>query len=113
MHVRRELEFEFRSKLINLRQSYLEAIRKKEVELIAKKTIPTLLPIFYGLLYLKGMRAPESIEGIQDIIEKRYKINLEVLKSLQNNNSQYSEETIKKLIILLSTLSDLLDEIKI
>ena len=44
-HVRRELEFEFRSKLINLRQGYLEAESKKELKLIGEKAIPTMMPI--------------------------------------------------------------------
>ena len=112
-NIRRELEFEFRSKLINLRQGYLESVSDKELKIIVDKAIPTLLPILNVLLYLKNVKIPESLDNILDKITKEYKINIDVLKKLNSKEKIDLEETVKELIILLSSLGEILDEVEV
>ena len=109
--IRRELEFEFRSKLINLRQGYLEVESKKQFKLIIGKAIPTLLPILNGLLFLKDIDIPESLDERLDFISKEYKVDLSVLKNLENLTDE--EKSIKDLITLLSELGKTLDKMDV
>lgn len=109
-HIRRELEFEFRSKLINLRQGYLEVNSKKELKIIVEKAIPTLLPILHGLLFVKGIEIKGSLDEIINLVEENYKTDLSILKKLDNKDL---ENSIKELIVLLSTLGEILDEMKL
>ncbi|MAG47552.1 hypothetical protein CL617_03025 [archaeon] len=108
--IRRELEFEFRSKLINLRQGFLETNSKKEDKIIVEKAVPTLMPMLNGLLFVKDIDVPHDLEKVFDLIEKEYKVSLNILKNLKNNEL---EDSIRKMIILLSKLGDILDEMKI
>ena len=112
-NIRRELEFEFRSKLINLRQGYLESVSDKELKIIVDKAIPTLLPILNGLLYLKNVKIPEPLDKILDNVAKEYKINVAVLKKLNNKEKIDLEEAVKELMILLSSVGELLDEMEV
>ena len=111
--IRRQLEFEFRSKLINLRQGYLEAASKKQHNLIIQKAIPTLLPILNGLLFLKGTEIPESVEEIIGKIGEKYKIETTILIKLNNKKEANQEDSITDLINFLSALSNILDEMKV
>ena len=109
-HIRRQLEFEFRSKLINLRQSYLVVKSNKELKLIIESSIPTLLPMLNGLLFLKGKKVPNNLEDIFNLTEKEYKLNISALSEIKRNGHLDKEEAIKKLVDLLSKLSHILDE---
>ncbi len=111
-YIRRELEFEFRSKLINLRQGYLETASGKQLSVIVKKAIPTLLPILNGLLFLKDIDIPDSLDEMIVLLSKEYKVNTEILKKLQSSTEDL-EGSIKELVIFLSTLGEILDEMRI
>ncbi len=52
-YLRHQLEFEFRSKLIHLRQAYLSASERK-INSIILNAVPTLAPIIGALMYIKG-----------------------------------------------------------
>ena len=112
-HIRRQLEFEFRSKLINLRQSYLVVKSNKELKLIIESSIPTLLPMLNGLLFLKGKKVPNNLEDIFNLTEKEYKLNISALSEIKRNGHLDKEEAIKKLVDLLSKLSHILDEMNV
>ena len=109
--VRRELEFEFRSKLINLRQGYLEVENKKQFKIILEKAIPTLIPILNGLLFLKDIDIPNDLDEIFNLVSKEYKTDLSILKNLETLTN--AEESIKDLITLLTELGETLDEMKV
>ncbi len=111
-HIRRQLEFEFRSKLITLRQGYLEVGSKKELKIILEKAIPTLLPILNGLLYLKDIDIPEPIGEILDLISKKYRINIDILRKIKNKD-QDLDTSVKELVILLATIGEILDEVRV
>ena len=115
-YIRRELEFEFRSKLINLRQGYLEVAKSKEnMGIIVKRAVPTLLPICNGLLFLKDLDVPGSITEVFGIVSEGYKTDFDVLKKIHEAdigklNENELKEYIRELIVLLSDLGEKLDE---
>lgn len=112
-HIRRQLEFEFRSKLINLRQSYLVVKSNKELKLIIESSIPTLLPMLNGLLFLKGKKVPDNIEDIFNLTEKEYDINISTLREIKRLGHFDKDDAVNKLVDLLSQLSHILDEMKV
>lgn len=112
-HIRRQLEFEFRSKLINLRQSYLVVKSNKELKLIIESSIPTLLPMLNGLLFLKGKNIPNNLKDIFNLTEKEYNLNISALSEIKRNGHLDKEEAVKKLVDLLSKLSHILDEMTV
>lgn len=112
-YVRRELEFEFRSKLINLRQGFLEVKGKKEVEVMINKAAPTLLPILQGLLFLKKVKVPGSLNEIFSEVENSYKIKVDVLKEVQGKREKENEYYIKGLMKFLEEIGEVVDEMKI
>ncbi len=112
-HIRRELEYEFRSKLINLRQSYMVVKSDKEIKLIGESAIPTLLPMLNGMLFLKDVEVPEDIDEILDITEKEYGVNVSTLKKIKESKGSDKEESVRELVDLLSELGHILDEMKV
>ena len=107
-YVRRELEFEFRSKLINLRQGILEAKRDKELSLIVNKSLPTLMPIFNGLLYLKGKTIPDDLKEMLNKLSDLYKLDFSVLTS-----SGAIKEKVDTLVMFLGKLGKAIDTMKV
>ncbi|HLD05389.1 MAG TPA: hypothetical protein VJG90_06735 [Candidatus Nanoarchaeia archaeon] len=115
--IRRQLEFEFRSKLIQLREGYLAiAHSQKLLQELLQKATPTLLPLCRGLLFLKTKDLPERVPDIYDELSNSYRINVTILHKLYNMRS-YSEdeqkEIIQKLIALLQEMSQKLDKLVI
>jgi len=115
-YVRRELEFEFRSKLISLRQGFLEVSgRKGKLHELVSSAVPTLLPICYGLLYVRGVVVPASVDEIFAEITRVYEINVDVLRAIERGEAEKEGVSglkvyVKKLMILLAELGELLDE---
>jgi len=115
--IRRQLEFEFRSKLIQLREGYLAIAHSSKLmqELIQKAT-PTLLPICRGLLFLKTKTLPERIPDMYDELANAYRINVTILHKLYNPRPYTKEEQkeiIQKLIALLEEMSQKMDKLVI
>lgn len=76
--IRHQLEFEFRSKLVHLRQAYLSS-EGKDVDNIILGAVPTLAPIIGALIYLKG----DEQFNVGRFISL-YGINTEVLKEISD-----------------------------
>ena len=85
----------------------------KELKLIIESSIPTLLPMLNGLLFLKGKKVPNNLEDIFNLTEKEYKLNISALSEIKRNGHLDKEEAIKKLVDLLSKLSHILDEMNV
>jgi len=112
-NVRRELEYEFRSKLINLRQSYLIIKSDKELGVIVNSSIPTLLPMLNGMLFLRDIKVPSDINEILELTGKEYGINISALKRLKEFGHSNREESVKELVDLLGRLGEMFDEMKL
>lgn len=118
-YVRRELEFEFRSKLISLRQGYFEvAGDKKRVRELVSSAVPTLLPMCYGLLYVRDTVIPADVDGIFAEITRVYEVDVDVLRAIERGETEKLsaselKEYVKKLMRLLADLGEILDEMTI
>lgn len=119
-HVRRQLEFEFRSKLIHLRENYIWIKGDKELRNLLISAVPTLMPLFYGLLFLKNIKAPTDLNGLFELVSKDYNVNLDILKKIKRIKEEKIKikdeelkEYVKELIILLTDLGKVVDKMKI
>jgi len=82
-HVRRELESELRSKLIHLRENYVWIKKDKDLEKLLVSAVPSLMPLFYGLLYLKNTPPPTELDKLFDLVGEKYNFNVEILRRLK------------------------------
>ena len=110
-HVRRALEFEVRSKLMNLRRVFLNISSQKETELVLKSAIPTLLPLFNGLLFLKGKTKIDSIDAMLDELTELYKLDFGLLKPLDRNKIDCTDGNVCSLMDFLTELAKLIDKL--
>jgi predicted nucleotidyltransferase len=64
-NLRLECESQIKGKLIRIRQAYLEmAGKKKGIERLLKESLSSLIPVFKGLLRLKGITPPSGKEEV-------------------------------------------------
>lgn len=113
-HIRRELEFEFRSKLIHLRQEYL-ATKEKDLQTLIISAIPALTPMLKGMAFLKKINVDE--DDLITKIGKAFDEDISVLKMIsekkEKNEKIKDEKTIiRKLMELLQNLSEKLDKLR-
>ena len=90
MHVRRELESELRSKLIHLRENYI-GIKEKDLKKLLANATPSLMPLFYGLLYLENLAPPTDLNKLFDVVAEKYSFDVDILRTLK----QLRDEKIK------------------
>ena len=117
-NVRRQLEFELRSKLIHLRENYMWIRKPKQLRALLQSAIPSLMPLFYGLLFLKNVKPPTKLEPLFKLVSKNYKVKLDVLRKVRAlEEKRASEEELKKytkdLITFLTKLGETVDEMKV
>ena len=110
-HVRHELEFEVRSKLMTFRRMVLQLKSKKDIALVLQNTVVTLLPLFNGLLFLKGKSRIASVSTLLDELEELYKINFTILKQFNKPKVFASDENIATVHSFLSDLAKLIDKL--
>jgi hypothetical protein len=115
--LRRQLEFEFRSKLIHLRKEYLQ-FKGKHLENLILSAIPTLAPIIGGLMYLKDLHHIDTEDMFKNISEG-YGIDVQVLKEIydiRRGKAKFrkdKEQYIMELIKLLASIGMIMDQIEI
>lgn len=112
-NLRHQLEFEFRSKLVHLRQAYLSA-KDKDLDNIILSAVPTLAPIIGALIHLKG----EDHFNVERFITL-YGVDTKVLKEisdartgrikLERDKSYY----IDNLINILTELGKIVDYLEV
>ena len=117
-HVRRQLEFELRSKLIHLRENYIWIKEPKELKELLKRAIPSTMPLFYGLLFLKGIEAPIELDSLFRLVADNYKVDVGVLRKIKKlEGVKVKDEELKKyikdLMNFLAELGEIVDEMKI
>ena len=114
-NLRRQLEFEFRSKLIHLREQYLH-FKGKDIENLILSAVPTLSPIIGGLMYLGDMEDKEDMVGF---VSKKYGVDLHILEEIQDIRKRKAkfkndkEQYIKDLINILHNIGKIIDEYKV
>jgi len=111
-HVRHELEFEVRSKLMNFRRIVLQLKSKRDITLVLQNTVVTLLPLFNGLLFLKGRSRIASVHALLDELKELYKIDFAILKQFNKPKVIASDENIATVHLFLSDLAKLIDTLQ-
>ncbi len=115
--LRRQLEFEFRSKLIHLRREYLQ-FNGKHLENLIFSSIPTLSPIIGGLIYLKDLRYSDT-EDMFKVVSEGYAIDVRVLKEIYDIRrgkakfKKNKEQYIMELIRVLTAIGTTVDQIEL
>ncbi|MGP8321614.1 MAG: hypothetical protein ACT6FE_04740 [Methanosarcinaceae archaeon] len=111
-HLRHQLEFEIRSKLIHLREEYLQ-YKDKDLEALILAAVPTLSPLLGALLYLKNLQdSPDMFSAVSD----GYGVDTNVLKDIydiRRGNAQFREDRdqyIRSLIKVLSDIGKIIDD---
>ena len=92
-HVRRELESELRSKLIHLRENYVWIKRDKDLKSLLVSAVPSLIPLFYGLLYLKDKTPPSRLDDLFSLISEQYDFNVGILRKIKVLKDGKAEST--------------------
>ncbi|MFH1641983.1 MAG: hypothetical protein ABIC04_03720 [Nanoarchaeota archaeon] len=114
-HVRRQLEFELRSKLIHLRENYIWIKKDKDLIELLNSAIPSLIPLFYGLLFLKNEKAPTKPGSLFNAVSKKYNIDLKVLLKIKGLKKEKTDELnnyVKELMKVLNLLAGIVDKIR-
>ncbi|TFH42829.1 MAG: hypothetical protein E4G94_05690 [ANME-2 cluster archaeon] len=118
-HLRHQLEFEFRSKLIHLREEYLQ-FKGKDLEHLILAAVPAIMPILGGLIHLKDLRNDwTDTEELFRIVTDGYGIDTQVLEdiySIRQKTSKMSkdkEQYIEHIIRILSDIGEIIDELEV
>lgn len=112
--LRHQLEFEFRSKLIHLRQSYLKS-DGDDIEDMILSAVPTLAPIIGALMYLKGVETKYDPDLVKVMVGVDTKVIMDIHKirigkaKFEGDKSKY----IEKLINVLTQIGDLVDKMEV
>lgn len=112
--LRKQLEFEFRSKLVHLRQAYLVA-SVKDIDNIILAAVPTMAPIIGGLMYLKDVNGVFSPFEFNTV----YGVDTEILMDIYNvrkGNGKLQgdrDDYIVRLVGILEDLGKIVDAMKV
>ncbi|KCZ71670.1 hypothetical protein ANME2D_02406 [Candidatus Methanoperedens nitroreducens] len=116
-HLRHQLEFEFRSKLIHLREEYLQ-FKDKDLEDLIISALPTLAPIIGGLIYLRDLHY-EDTQDMFRTVSDGYGIDMQVLKEIydiKHSRTKFKKDKelyIKDLIRVLHDIGKIIDEFEV
>jgi hypothetical protein len=114
-NLRRQLEFEFRSKLIHLREQYLH-FKGKDMDNLILSAIPTMSPIIGALVYLGDL---EDKEDMVKSVSQKFGVDLQILEEIQDIRKgkakfkKDKEQYIKDLIRVLHDIGKIIDEYKV
>jgi len=113
-NVRRQVEFELRSKLIHLRENYIWIKKNKDLNKLLQSAVPSLMPLFYGLLFLKDIKAPTELNALFELVAKNYNIDVSILRKVRDKNIKDNElkKYVEELMVFLSELGEIVDEMK-
>ncbi len=95
-HLRLECEEQLRSKLIRLRQTYLEVgLQKRGLDRLLKDSLTSLIPVFRNILYLKGKTVPHNKENVLVAIGEEFGIDPETFLAIwhdKKDNNRIGKE---------------------
>jgi len=115
--VRRQLEFELRSKLIHLRENFAWIKKPKELRQLLISAIPSLMPLFYGMLFLKDAKPPTELEPLFSAVAEKYKVDVAILKKVRAlKDKSVNEDELNRLVAelmeFLSSMAIRIDKTK-
>lgn len=113
-NLRRQLEFEFRSKLIHLRQSYIKS-EGDDLEDIILSAVPTLAPIIGAIMYIKGMEIKYNPDLIKIMIGIDTRVVMDIHK-IRIGKAKFKGDKniyIERLINVLTQAGNIVDKMEI
>jgi hypothetical protein len=113
--LRRQLEFEFRSKLIHLRRAYIRAEDDDDMGEVILDAIPTMAPIIGGLMHLKNIEGKFSVSALQDAygIDTQILLDIYHIRHGKGKLPENKGEYIEKLLNLLTEIGRVVNDIEI
>lgn len=91
-NIRLQCEQEIKGKIIRLRQTYLEqGANNKVIESLILDSFGALIPVFKGLLGLKGINPALSKEATIETLCSTYQLKAEVFTAIINDSSRDSK----------------------
>jgi hypothetical protein len=111
--LRHQLEFEFRSKLIHLRQSYIKS-NVDDLEDLILNAVPTLAPIIGALMYIKGVETKYDPDLVKVMIGIDTRVIMDIHKirtgkaKFEGDKSKY----VERLINILTQVGDIVDKME-
>lgn len=109
--LRRQLEFELRSKLIRLRTRFLDNPKRAPQQILATAH-ETLLPILQGLSAVRMQRirdVPVTWNDAVAMVEELYGIDASILRKLYKPKRALERQYVQELIEFLTTMCDSID----
>ena len=102
-----------------MRENYLWIKKDKDIKGLLVAAIPSLMPLFYGLLHLKNTRPPTELDALFDAVGEKYSFNIGILKKLKllkegkkaDGNELRSD--VEELLNFLQEAIPIIDKIKI
>lgn len=113
--IRHQLEFEVRSKLIHLREHYIWMKSHDELRALLWSTLPSILPLLYGMLYLKNIEPPDELEFLFSSIKDEFNLNVGILRKMKQLKKASDAELhiyVKEIMNFLTELSEIVDKIR-
>lgn len=113
--LRRQLEFEFRSKLVHLRRAYLRAEDNTDMDEIILDAVPTMAPIIGGLMHLKNLEGKFDVKTFQDAygIDAQVLLDIYLVRHGKGKLSENRSEYIEKLIDLLTEIGRVVNDMEV
>jgi hypothetical protein len=109
-HLHLFCEQQIKGKLIRIRQAYLELGQNEDgLVLLMEETFNSLLPVFRGLIRLKGKQPPTSKEDVLNIIAREYDLSTGVLSAVYRELYRHRKPGIK---VVTGWLGGIIDEIR-
>ena len=117
-NVRLQLEFELRSKLINLRSEFSRLKDDRGLMRLAESILPAFMPLVSGLLFLKNEHIPKSKEEVFQKIEEKYTVETGVLNTiyqykLRNHDIEDFNLVVKSVLKFLAEIAEAVDELRV
>lgn len=109
--LRHQLEFEFRSKLIHLRQSYIKSDGNNLEDLILN-AVPTLAPIIGALMYIKGVEVKYDPDIVKIMVGIDTRVVMDIHK-IRTGKAKFEEDKnkyVERLINVLTQTGDIVDK---
>ena len=112
--LRHQLEFEFRSKLIHLRQAYLKSDGNDLDDLILN-AVPTLAPIIGALMYIKGMGTKYDPDIVKIMVGIDTKVVMEIhrIRTGKEKFEGDKNKYIERLINVLTQAGEIIDKMEV
>ena len=101
-HLRLQIERELKSKLLSLRQGYMETLGSRDgIQNLISISLPAFTAIFRGTLYVKNVAAEKSDSlKVFKLIEKTFELRKGLFKDLYDIKMEVSKTNTSELISL-------------